>query len=217
MIVPFTKVRVALAVGCLTLLVPTTALAVHVFDDVDDNRFYSGAVTWAHDHEITTGTSPTTFEPEREITRGEAVTLDYRAWTNLTQPAIEALKKVELSIGSGAFDGDPDVIDGCRGAGELVAGSPIPGGATITGIGALVLNLEAAASLDVHLQRVSQNGTATIATLTVATATGRQRAFVQLADPEVVDDGEHFNLVFSPTAGSATQQICGATIRYSLG
>ncbi len=48
------------------------------FHDVADNAFYTEAVDWLLWRGLTTGTSPTTFSPEREISRAEAVTFLYR-------------------------------------------------------------------------------------------------------------------------------------------
>lgn len=51
------------------------------FADVPDDRFYSDAVDWALHRGVTTGTSSTTFSPDRALTRGEAVTFLYRLHT----------------------------------------------------------------------------------------------------------------------------------------
>ncbi|MEM9466033.1 MAG: SpoIID/LytB domain-containing protein [Actinomycetota bacterium] len=48
------------------------------FDDVEAGRFYTDAVSWMVLHEITAGTSPTTFEPEAELTRGQLATFIWR-------------------------------------------------------------------------------------------------------------------------------------------
>jgi hypothetical protein len=74
MTITITKLRLALGVIVVALMVPATAVATHVFDDVPDDKFYAGPVEWAADTGITTGTSPTTFDPDRGVTRGESVT-----------------------------------------------------------------------------------------------------------------------------------------------
>ncbi|GJM39512.1 MAG: hypothetical protein DHS20C19_28790 [Acidimicrobiales bacterium] len=74
MTIVITKSKLAIAILAAVLVVPATAMATHVFDDVADGKFYAGPVEWAFDNEITTGTSPTTFSPEDDVTRGEAVT-----------------------------------------------------------------------------------------------------------------------------------------------
>ena len=57
--------HLAVAVLALALLVPaTTAMAFHVFDDVADDRFYSEPIEWAADNGITTGRTPTIFDPD---------------------------------------------------------------------------------------------------------------------------------------------------------
>ena len=48
------------------------------FDDVNDGDFYDRAVAWMSATGITTGTTPTTFEPHRSVTRGEAATFLWR-------------------------------------------------------------------------------------------------------------------------------------------
>jgi len=49
------------------------------FADVPANAFFADAVGWMVTEEITTGTSPSTFEPDRLVTRGELATFLYRA------------------------------------------------------------------------------------------------------------------------------------------
>lgn len=50
------------------------------FADVPENASYAEAVAWAVAHEITNGTSPTTFSPDLVCTRGQIVTFLYRAY-----------------------------------------------------------------------------------------------------------------------------------------
>lgn len=50
------------------------------FDDVDSGSYYADAVAWAVSQEITNGTSPTTFAPASNCTRGQTVTLLFRAF-----------------------------------------------------------------------------------------------------------------------------------------
>ena len=49
------------------------------FTDISSDQFYYKAVLWAVENEITTGTSATTFSPERDCTRAQAVTFLWRA------------------------------------------------------------------------------------------------------------------------------------------
>ena len=49
------------------------------FLDVDGGRYYAGALQWAVDKGIVTGTTPTTFEPHRAMTRAEFATIQWRA------------------------------------------------------------------------------------------------------------------------------------------
>ncbi len=48
------------------------------FTDVHSDSFYVTAVDWMVQNEITTGTSATTFHPERNVTRGEAAAFLWR-------------------------------------------------------------------------------------------------------------------------------------------
>ncbi len=83
-----TRLRIAVGTGVvLALVAVTTAGALDSFTDVADGRFFHGPVKWAADNGITTGTSPTTFEPDRGVTRGESVTFLKRYDDNIVQPA----------------------------------------------------------------------------------------------------------------------------------
>ena len=48
------------------------------FSDVEPSDFFGAAVAWMAGSEITTGTSPTTFSPDRPVTRAEVATFLYR-------------------------------------------------------------------------------------------------------------------------------------------
>lgn len=85
-----TRIRLGVAIAAVVALVPATAVATHVFSDVDDSRFFAAAVEWASENKITTGTSATTFDPDRGVTRGESVTFLNRYDTNVVKPAIAA-------------------------------------------------------------------------------------------------------------------------------
>ena len=52
--------------------------AVGGFGDVESGRYYSDAVQWLVNEDLTTGTSPGCFSPERAITRGELATFLWR-------------------------------------------------------------------------------------------------------------------------------------------
>ncbi len=54
--------------------------AVNPFADVANAAFYHDAVLWAFENGITEGTSPETFSPEVDCTRGQTVTFLYRAF-----------------------------------------------------------------------------------------------------------------------------------------
>lgn len=50
------------------------------FEDVAEDAPYAGAVAWAVEEEVTTGTTETTFEPDKVCTRGQIVTFLHRAY-----------------------------------------------------------------------------------------------------------------------------------------
>ena len=80
--------KILLGVVIVALAGVSTAGAIDKFTDVPDGKFYHDPVGWAADNGITTGTSPTTFEPERGVTRGESVTFLKRYDDNIVQPAL---------------------------------------------------------------------------------------------------------------------------------
>lgn len=120
MSITITKTKFAAALMAVVMLVPATALATHVFDDVPDGAFYAAPVEWAFDNEITTGTSPTTFSPLDDVTRGESVTFLQRYHDNVVVDAIA--------------DANVDQVDGYdANAGGDVRITSVPGeGTTIT-------------------------------------------------------------------------------------
>ena len=75
--------------GGQAIVEPTGAIATNVvikavenpFTDVAEGAYYYDPVLWAyyHDPQITTGSSATTFSPNRNCTRGEVVTFLWRA------------------------------------------------------------------------------------------------------------------------------------------
>ncbi|NDH85212.1 MAG: S-layer homology domain-containing protein [Actinobacteria bacterium] len=65
-------VAAALAAS-LTVTTPATS-----FGDVDPDRWYSEAATWMETAGISTGTSPGCFQPDRLVSRAEAVTFLHR-------------------------------------------------------------------------------------------------------------------------------------------
>ena len=88
MTITLSKTKLAIAVFVVALLAPATALATHIFDDVDDSKFYADPVEWAFDNGITTGKTATTFAPDDNVTRGESVTFLKRYNDNVVEPAI---------------------------------------------------------------------------------------------------------------------------------
>ena len=58
---------------------PASPDAINVFTDVAEDKFYTDAVLWAVEQEITNGMTSTTFVPDATCTRGQIVTFLYRA------------------------------------------------------------------------------------------------------------------------------------------
>jgi predicted enzyme related to lactoylglutathione lyase len=77
---------------------PTAPLGSATFGDVAAGKFYDRAVGWLFDEEITTGTSATTFDPERTLTRGEMATF---LWRYAGKPAgsLGSAKFVDVTVG----------------------------------------------------------------------------------------------------------------------
>lgn len=88
-----TKSKLAFATMLAVLVVPVTAYATHVFDDVLDSAFYAEPVEWAANNGITTGKTPTQFAPLDPVTRGESVTFLQRYDDNVAQPGIAAAQQ----------------------------------------------------------------------------------------------------------------------------
>lgn len=84
-------VRTALAGLALVVAIPAVALAAHPFTDVPGGQWFSDAVDWAYDNNITTGISPTEFGGEQGFTRYQAVTMLERMDTNIIQPGLDEL------------------------------------------------------------------------------------------------------------------------------
>ena len=54
--------------------------SLNPFTDVSANAYYTDAVLWAVEENITKGTTATTFSPDADCTRAQIVTLLYRAY-----------------------------------------------------------------------------------------------------------------------------------------
>ena len=73
------RVAVGSAVGVAMVFAGSgTASGVAGFGDVDSGLFYTEAVQWMVDKDITTGTSPTCFSPDDPVTRGQAAAFLWR-------------------------------------------------------------------------------------------------------------------------------------------
>lgn len=94
------------------------------FDDVETGRFFEVPVKWMVENEITTGTTPTTFAPDEDLTRAQFVTFLWRAagqptpttphtFTDVTpgsfaETAISWAAEVAITTGTSATEFSPD-------------------------------------------------------------------------------------------------------------
>ena len=73
------KVFALLLTLALALGLCAPAMAAGPFTDVPQDAYFRGAVLWAVENGVTTGTSPTAFSPHLNCTRAEIITFIYRA------------------------------------------------------------------------------------------------------------------------------------------
>ena len=64
------------------------------FEDVDSGAYFADAVAWMKEKQITTGTSPTTFSPDQDLTRGMFATLLWRLAGRPNAPVSEQFTDV---------------------------------------------------------------------------------------------------------------------------
>ncbi|MEZ5245868.1 MAG: S-layer homology domain-containing protein [Acidimicrobiales bacterium] len=100
------KTKFAVAIVAAAMLVPSTAMAFHVFDDVPDDKFYADPVEWAFDNGITTGKTSTTFAPDDNVTRGESVTFLKRYNDNIVAPTTMNLFASDTNLSATSTLGD---------------------------------------------------------------------------------------------------------------
>ena len=70
------------------------------FFDVEVNRFYTDAVTWLAEEDITTGTTPTTFAPGDPVTRAQMATF---LWRYDGRPEPASLDTAFVDVVAGTF------------------------------------------------------------------------------------------------------------------
>lgn len=80
-----------MAVIVVAIAMPTVAAGVNPFTDVPAGRFFTEPVEWAFDNNITTGQTPTLFDPDGAVTRGESVTFLKRYNDNIVGQTINQL------------------------------------------------------------------------------------------------------------------------------
>ena len=70
------------------------------FTDINEKSYYYKAVLWAVENGITNGMTPTTFEPDRTVTRGQVVTF---LWRNAGEPATECWENDFTDVHNNSF------------------------------------------------------------------------------------------------------------------
>ena len=83
---------------------PRPASSKNPFQDVAPGTYYYDAVLWAVEKGITKGTTDTTFDPGRKITRAQAVTFLYRVSGSPAQTTYNPFTDVGRSSGSDFYD-----------------------------------------------------------------------------------------------------------------
>ena len=115
----FTKWQLAVGIVALVTVAATTAYATHVFNDVEDGRFYAEPAEWAADNGITNGCGNGNFCPNDPVTRGENITFAKRYDDNIVQPALAALQAeidaLEADRSIVAYEFEDDSIDNWEG------------------------------------------------------------------------------------------------------
>jgi S-layer homology domain len=87
-----TGLKATLGGLALAVAIPTAAIAAATpFTDVPGGQWFTDAVDWAYDNNITTGVSPTEFAGDQGFTRYQAVTMLERMDTNIIQPGLDAV------------------------------------------------------------------------------------------------------------------------------
>lgn len=88
---------------------PQGRISVQVFTDVQPGSFFFDAADWAADQEITNGTAPAAFAPNRNCTHAQILTFLYRAMRSGTAAAEDMDKAVNWAREKGligdSFDG----------------------------------------------------------------------------------------------------------------
>ena len=79
---------------------PAPADEENPFLDVPDGKYYAPAVLWAVEQGITTGTSHTHFSPDRDCTRGQAVTF---LWRSNGSPESTVTQNPFADVNSGSY------------------------------------------------------------------------------------------------------------------
>lgn len=93
------RTRLTAIVGIAALLGGVTmAAATGAFADVDDDTYYTDAVSWAANNGIVQGTSATTFSPDDAMTRGQGVTILHRYNESIVDALETSVEALETSV-----------------------------------------------------------------------------------------------------------------------
>ena len=78
------------------------------FSDVPQSSYYYNAVNWAYSHSITTGTSASTFSPDKPCTRAQIVTFLYNCLGKRQASSASAFQDVAQGDDISAHKPRPD-------------------------------------------------------------------------------------------------------------
>ena len=88
--------KAALGGLALAVAVPSVALAANPFTDVPSGEWFTDAVDWAYNNDITTGKTPETFNGNDNVTRYESVTFLKRYHDEMVVPALNDIDAESL-------------------------------------------------------------------------------------------------------------------------
>ncbi len=127
------------------------------FEDVENGRYYSDAVTWAQENKIVNGTTETTFSPEHDITREQIATIFSRYYAYKGGDVDQRADLEEFEDGDSVSNYAQDALSWAISQ-KLLRGISNPGEPTLLKPQANCTRAQAAELL-VRLQKLLENST----------------------------------------------------------